>query len=95
MLTFEEAKSIGINACIDKLGREFVQKYADSSTSSYGRDGDDVFCFVGVDDSERPLWADSRIMLTSDNDFPYSASCIVNMLSEEITFTDFKTYVRE
>ena len=68
---------IGINACIDKLGREFVQKYAASSSSSYGETEDGMFCFVGVNDQPEDLSSDSNIALDGSQ-FPYRVSCIVN-----------------
>ena len=33
MLTYEKAKKIGIDACIDKLGREFVMSHKDTASS--------------------------------------------------------------
>ena len=48
MLTFEEAKKIGIKACADKLGIDFVRKYEDRSCVAYGDEEDHAFCFVGV-----------------------------------------------
>ena len=52
MLTFEEAKKIGKNACIEMLGRSFYEKYIDSSTTAYGDFSEDgvIFCYVGVND---------------------------------------------
>ena len=50
MLSVEAARKIGINACIDKLGREFVLAHRDRATSAYGESDEGVFCFVGVDD---------------------------------------------
>ena len=40
MLTFEEAKRIGITACVDKLGYDFVKKYEDTACSACGDEGD-------------------------------------------------------
>lgn len=38
MLSADEAKKIGIDACIEKLGFEFCKKHADNATSAYGED---------------------------------------------------------
>ena len=35
MLTYESARKIGVEACIDKLGRAFVEKHRDTSSSAY------------------------------------------------------------
>ena len=54
MLSADEAKKIGIDACIEKLGFEFCKKHADNATSAYGEDDGIMNCFVGVDDSPAP-----------------------------------------
>ena len=69
---------IGVNACIDKLGRNFVQKYSSSSSSAYGDVDEGVFCFVGVNDRPENIWDTAEIVLDSSTQFPYRASCIVN-----------------
>ena len=50
MLSFEEAKKIGIDACIKKLGISFVKQYSDSFCTAYGWGEKDntVLCFAGV-----------------------------------------------
>ena len=50
MITYEEARKIGINACIEKLGRSYVEQYRDNSCAGYGQEDEFAFCFVGVDD---------------------------------------------
>ena len=35
MLTYEQAKKIGQEACIDRLGRDFVMKYRDTSCPAF------------------------------------------------------------
>ena len=79
MLSIEAARKIGINACIDKIGRDFLRKYKDSAVYAYG-DGEtenSVFCYVGVDDKP---WVDvdpDVIVLDSTSQFPYRVSCNV------------------
>lgn len=91
MLTFEEAKKIGINACIDKIGRDFVKTYRDSGCSCYGEDDGIVYCFVGVDD--RPCAVDfSGPIVLDDSDeaqFRYFAECEVRMEDGSVTITKF------
>lgn len=53
MLTFEEARKIGLDACAEKLGRNFVRKYAGTSSTAYGDAEDHVYCFIGVSDQPR------------------------------------------
>ena len=40
MLTYEAARKIGVDACIDKLGRDFVMRYQNTSSSGFGDRGD-------------------------------------------------------
>lgn len=77
MLSIESAREIGINACIDKLGRDFVQAHRDSSTSAYGSDENSVFCFVGVDDNPNYSNEEGVLILDSTSVFPYRVSCNV------------------
>lgn len=49
MLTFNDAKKIGIKACINKPGYDFVKKYEVTACTAYSDEGDHAFCFVGVD----------------------------------------------
>lgn len=38
MLTVNEAKNIGIKACIEKIDYDFCRKYADNATSGYSEE---------------------------------------------------------
>lgn len=88
MLTFEKAKKIGLDACIDKLGKAFVKAHASSTSSAYGDDGNgNAFCFVGVDNRPQKRYA-GNLKLTSAESFPYRASCKVSMKTGEMTFYD-------
>ena len=90
MLTYEEARNVGINACLDRIGRDFVKKYRDSSCSAYGDiDREYVYCFVGVSDRPRKKRNEGDpIVLSSapEDQFPYMASCLVNYSDGEIEF---------
>ncbi|MBR1684763.1 MAG: hypothetical protein IJ708_06455 [Clostridia bacterium] len=90
MLTFEEAKKVGIRACIDRLGYEFVKKYQDTSCSAYGDEGDHASCFVGVCIEPDTPWTGGTLILDDSPDakFPYSASCNVAYEDGKITFLD-------
>lgn len=89
MLSAGEAKEIGINACIEKLGIEFCKKHSDNATSAYGEDNGIMNCFVGIDDSPAPDYDISNVkelVLTSMEEWPYYASCNVNMTNGKIEF---------
>ncbi len=79
MLSVEAAKKIGINACIEKLGREFVLAHKEYATSAYGESDDGVFCFVGVDDGCKSQNSDRVLILDSHSEFPYRASCNISL----------------
>lgn len=90
MLTFEEAKKIGIDACVKKLGVSFVKQYADSFCSAYGwgEEKNTVFCFAGVDDNPSKITDTNELILTGNHDFPYRVSCNVNILDGFITYIE-------
>lgn len=88
MLSIESAKEIGINACIDKLRRDFVLAHRDSAASAYGENDGSVFCFVGVDDRcSRPMPA-GTLILDSRSSFSYRASCNVDLTDGKPTFIE-------
>lgn len=89
MLTVKEAARIGINACIDKIGRDFVLANRDNGTSAYGENDGLVFCYVGVDD--KPYVPENPDILILDNvsRFPYHASCNVSLTDGATTFMDY------
>ena len=93
MLTVKEAKKIGIRACIDAIGYEFCKKHADNSTSGYGIEDESVYCFVGVSDAPAPECDISKVdslKLTSGEDWPYSASCNVDMQDGQVEMLEVK-----
>ena len=67
MLTLNEARMIGKNACIEKIGKEFYEKYKETSTTAYGDFIEDgvVFCYVGVDDRPINMEASEVLVLSS------------------------------
>jgi hypothetical protein len=85
MLTVIEAKEIGINACIEKLGKEFVKENSGRASSGYGKHDDMVFCFVGVDPE---LIADSEVLSLDRVPFPYRASCNVSLMGGSVEFVE-------
>lgn len=93
MLTVMEAKKIGIRACIDAIGYEFCKKHADNGTSAYGENEGVVYCFVGVSDEPAPecdITKVDSLILTSGEEWPYSASCNVDMQDGQIEFLEIR-----
>lgn len=93
MLTYDEAVKIGIDACVEKIGRDFVEKYKDSACSAYGDRGDYAFCFVGVTDKPVKEHSDDEPLVLRDEDgdqYPYSASCKVFFVDSSIEFLECK-----
>ncbi len=90
MLTFEEAKKIGIRACVDKLGYDFVKKYNETSCTAYGDEEDHAFCFVGVDTEPVIPWTGGPLILDDSPKarFPYSARCNVAYADGKVTFLE-------
>lgn len=89
MLTEEQAKKIGIEACIDKLGYDFCMKYKDNAISAYGRaEGDKIECFVGV--SDEPYVEPETPCLTSHYRWPYAARCLVDLHTGEVEFIELR-----
>lgn len=85
MITVEEAKNIGIQACIKKLGAKFVKDNAGNSSAGYGKRKESVYCFVGVDDSATDK---SQGLLLDSVKFPYRVSCEVSLIDGAITFLE-------
>ena len=93
MLTVDEAKNIGIKACVEKIGYDFCKKYADNSTSAYGEEDGVVNCFVGVSDEPEKSCDISevdKLVLTSRNEWPYAARCYVSLSDGEIRFSEVR-----
>ena len=88
MLNVEVARKIGINACIEKLGREFVLANKARATSAFGESENGIYCFVGVDDGSAFENRDNRLVLDSHSAFPYRASCNVNLSNGKCDFIE-------
>ena len=86
MLTFEEAKKIGINACMEKMGRDFVHKYASTSCLAYGEEERYAYCFVGVDTAAPEEYVEGEGLVLDSSEFPYMVSCTVMYEDGKITF---------
>ena len=70
----KEYITIGKNACIERLGKAFVEEHrADACFGTQEMD-DKLFCFLGID-----LHADNRkLRLSNENDWDVYSSCYVS-----------------
>ena len=94
MLTCNAAKDLGRNACIQKIGVEFYEKYRASATIAYGDFSDEgvIFCYVGVDDQLMDEQPSEPLILSNkgyNNPISFFSSCNVILASGEIVFLDF------
>lgn len=88
MYTYEEAKKIGINSCIDALGRDFVTANKDTATAAHGDTEDGVFCFVGVAPGYVSQAEEGTLLLDNTTKFQYRASCNVNKNTGAVSFIE-------
>ena len=87
MLTYEQAKKIGQEACVDRLGRDFVMKYRDSACPAFSDMDDRAYCFIGVND--KPENRDEKqFVLTSGYKWPFSAQCTVRYEDGKVEFLE-------
>ena len=94
MLTVKEAKLIGRDACIEKLGRAFVEKYKDNSVAAYGDFSDEgiVFCYVGVSDKPFENKYSGSLVLSESQErkMPFGVSCNVQLEDGKIEYLECK-----
>ena len=94
MLTMDDARRNGLNACAEKIGKDFLRTHQENSTMACSEMDDVVVsCFVGVDDKPaHPENIDSvtEMVLTSYRNWPYFAACKVNRADGTISFTEYK-----
>lgn len=91
MLTVEEAKKIGIKACIDKIGYEFCKKHEDTSVCVTGVKEGVVTCYVGVDtrpEAKEELENKRAFILDEVNSYTYFANCNVSMEDGSVEFLE-------
>lgn len=88
MLNVEMALEIGINACIDKLGREFVRTHREQAVAAFGEYESGVFCFVGVEEDTINKNNDAVYILDSCSVFPYRVSCYVSLDDGALSFVE-------
>ena len=85
MITVEEAKRMGIEACVNEIGRDLVLANRDKATIACGIIENGVFCFVGVDMEEKREKS-GDLILDSVSKFTYQVSCKVSLTDGDIVF---------
>ncbi len=90
MLSYEQAKKIGIDACVEKIGEDFVSKHEDNLCVGYGDVEDYAYCFVGVDDAPEIIDDREELVLDSTSKWPFIAKCNVWYNDGHIEFFDCK-----
>ena len=90
MINYSEAKKMGIDACVNQLGRDFVKKHRENAVSAYGDEEDHAYCFVGVNDKPSEKWDGGDVILDggSGTGWPDQASCNVWYSDGRIEFFD-------
>ena len=68
-----EYKTIGMNACIEKIGKAFVEAHRESASFSTQETDNELFCFLGIDLHH----FDRKLCLSNENDWDIYASCFV------------------
>ena len=90
MTRYEQAKEIGREACIDRLGRDFIMRYRDTSCPAFADMEDHAYCSVSVDNTET-RYDIGRPVLTSKaagSVWPYYAKCNVRYSDGNVEFLD-------
>ena len=86
MLTLEEAKKIGIKACIKKIGSKFDKEFAVSACGNEPDEDNKLFCFVGVDKQTLNKKKNNKLILNSISRFVYTAYCTVDMETGKVEY---------
>lgn len=89
MLETREAVRIGINACIDRIGREFCTLHADNTVSAYEETKGGVNCFIGLNEEpsqDYDLENVQELVLSNATDWKYTAECFVNYQDGNVVF---------
>lgn len=80
MLTIEEARHRGFHACIDLLGRSFVEEHKHQGCIAWGLSDEHVHCFVAIGD----MTTVQRLLLDSTSKWQCVAECDVSLVTGDI-----------
>ena len=81
----------GLDACVDRLGRDFVMKYRDTSCPAYADMEDHAYCFIGVDNSDSRYDESTPVLdggSSGVSTWPYSARCNVSYDDGQVSFLE-------
>ena len=95
MLNEKEAIRLGLNACVDKMGRDFVLSHKDEAVMSYGKVDDDILCFLGVGNAKPNQYDGKNLVLDSTSKFQYYVNCKVNLLDGTKIFTNCELPIQQ
>lgn len=90
MMTYEDAKKLGTEACLGRLGKDFVREHRDMACSAYSDEEDHAYCFVGVSDQPEAVWDGEDIILDGHpgTEWSFQVSCNVWYADGNIEFLD-------
>lgn len=84
----ESAKKIGRDACIEKLGYEFVKQHKENTVFACGLHDEEMFCFVGVNNEEFVSAKTENLVLDSTSQWQYRVSCFVSLKNGAVRFKE-------
>ena len=84
----ETAKKIGRDACIEKLGSEFVKQHSGNAVFACGIHNEEMFCFVGVNDEEFVSDENDKLVLDNISQWKYRVSCFVSLKDGAVRFKE-------
>ena len=97
MLTYEDARKKGIEACFRELGEDFTENRAQvfRSASAYNEKKGEIFCIVAADTKPHGLRQDVVIreieglpVELPDDSYPYRVSCIISLGDGSVEFLE-------
>ena len=72
------AKTIGLNACIDAIGREYYFEHKKDAMSCYGIVGNEMMCVAGIGKIKRKFG--------EIDEFEKQVICYVNLTTGKVRF---------
>ena len=88
MIDKDMAKKIGRDACIEKMGKDFVEAHKGNAVFACGLRDEAMYCFVGVSDKEDEAPKGSGLTLDSTSQWPYRVGCFVSLSDGAVTWSE-------
>ena len=94
MLTINEAWQKGIDACIQKIGWDFVANNPDCTCTAYFvlPNESRILCMVCADNEKPNLSEWDAVRDTLNKPFPIDVRCLVDCVTGEVYITQCSTY---